>query len=208
VQTAEVVGQNTSVVDVVLKDHKKMILSVDYQTPDPRVLKKTVEILKDGGLIIYPTDTVYGIGCLLKEESVRRISYIKNRDYGKPFSIACSNQKMIRHYTRVRQDLSGGPVTYIVEKTENVPDFVTCGLGTVGIRVFEKGLVYEVVEACERPIVTTSANLAGAPAPKTVSEIEDVVIEGVDLVLDAGECVCGKPSTIIDLTQKGKILRK
>jgi len=186
-----------------------MLLETDYSKPASAVIERAVEVLKSGGVIAYPTDTVYGIGSILSKESVDRIRNIKGRAGSAPFSLAFPSAEMVRHYAVLDEDIewSGGK-TYILEKTGNTPDYTTSNLPTVGVRVFESGIVHEILKRLGEPIVTTSANISGQPAPKNVIQIPDEIKSSVDLVLDCGDCFFGRPSKIIDLTKGGAILRK
>jgi len=183
-------------------------IKTSYSNPDREAVNQICEILSDKGVIVYPTDTVYGLGSLFYEETVEGIYRLKERERDKPFSVVVSSQEMVGHYANVKERLRPGPYTYIVEKTENTPDYVTSGLNTVGIRVLDSGLIHRVVEECNQALVTTSANKSGETSPKKVSEVPKEILEGVDLVVDSGVCEKGAPSKIIDLTRRGKILRR
>lgn len=176
-------------------------------------LDEIVRMLLEGAVIIYPTDTIYGMGCdALNEAAVGRIFVIKGREFDKPLSVAFSDISQAKEYA----DLKGidektlgsrlpGPYTIIVGRG-NIPSNVTCGLDTVGIRVPNHDLVRELAKRLGRPIVTTSANLSGAESTNDFSQISGELVDGVDLVIDSGVCGSGRASTIID-ARRGKILR-
>ena len=187
-------------------------LKVDANNPDAAVMKEATDVLARTGVIVYPTDTVYGIGCVLERECVRRVYGLKGRDFGSPLSVVFPNLEEVRHYTDVspeqeeyvrREHMNG--TTFILEKRD-IPDYVTAGLNTVGVRIPDNRVCQALTDAVG-PIVSTSANPSGEKAPDRVGEIEDSITEGVDLVLDAGPCRYGRPSRIIDLTRGFKVLR-
>ena len=163
--------------------------------------------VRAGEVFIYPTDTVYGIGCdALNEEAVKRVFDAKGRDFKKPLSVAFKDVPQLLRFVDVdegqRREMGGklpGPYTFIV-KNKRIPKTVTAGLETVGVRVPGHDLIRELIRESGVPIVTTSANLAGGPAPSSIHEIPGEMIEMVDFVIDAGKCGSGKPSAIIDLT--------
>jgi L-threonylcarbamoyladenylate synthase len=169
--------------------------------------------VKAGEVFIYPTDTVYGIGCdALNEEAVKRVFDAKGRDFNKPLSVAFKDVPQLLRFVDVdegqRREIEGklpGPYTFIV-KNKHLPKTVTAGLETVGVRVPRHDLIRELIRESGVPIVTTSANLAGGPAPSHIYEVPNEVIEKADFAIDAGKCGSGKPSTIIDLST-GKCLR-
>jgi len=169
--------------------------------------------VKAGEVFIYPTDTVYGIGCdALNEEAVKKVFEAKGRDFKKPLSVAFSDMKHLLRFVDIneeqRREMDAklpGPYTFVV-KNKHVPKIVTGGLDTVGVRIPKHDLIRELIRESGVPIVTTSTNLSGGPAPSHIYEIPDEIIEKVSFVIDAGKSGSGKPSTIIDLTT-GKKLR-
>ncbi|MFH1721083.1 MAG: L-threonylcarbamoyladenylate synthase [Candidatus Altiarchaeota archaeon] len=173
-----------------------------------RLVDRVVRILSDGGVILYPTDTVYGLGCdILSEGGVEKIFSLKCRDRGAPLSIAVSDLSMLRECALMDEDAEKkvkermpGPYTFILKKRGCVPDFVTSGYDTVGIRIPDHAPLLELISKYGKPIITTSANRSGEPAPSDIGEVSREIKEGMDLILDGGRCREGKPSTIIDLS--------
>lgn len=172
--------------------------------------QKALEILKNGGIIAYPTDTTFGIGCgILFAKSISRIQEIKGRDTKKAISIACSSLEMANKYA----DLSGlpkgfldqifpGPVTLLLAKTNLVSDAITGGSHKVGLRIPNHPEILAIISELDCPIITTSANLSGHKDPVKDSEVK-LEVE----YIYPGECPIKKPSTIIDIESK-KILRE
>ena len=172
--------------------------------------QKTLEVLKQGGVIGYPTDTTFGIGCdITNEAAIHRIQELKQRDLGKAMSIACSDMEMAYSYAdfhglpqKFLDDIFPGPVTLILPKTELVSEIVTAGSKKVGVRIPYRQDILAIIKALGHPIITTSANLSGGTDPVSSDEIE---LE-VDFVYP-GECSIKKPSTVIDIETK-KIVRE
>ncbi len=166
------------------------------------------KIVLAGGVIAYPTETVYGIGALACDEAaVRRVFQIKKRPESQPLSIAVSSMEMlqdvacIEHEDFIRRFLPG-PVTVILKKKPVLPDVLTAGSDCVGIRYPDHPVALDLIGRTG-PVVSTSANLHGQPDPVTADE----VTVDVEYVLDDGRCRYAGPSTIVDL-QAYKIVRK
>lgn len=172
------------------------------------------EMVKEGSTIIYPTDTVYGLGCALGQEE-GRIFELKRRDWDKPLSLAFPDLEMVKEYVELGKEGEkfikerlGEPYTFIVKKRQDkISDIVTAGKKTVGVRIPHHVICKKIIEKVGKPIITTSANFSGAPAPCKVEELNPILKEDVDVIVDAGECELGKPSTVIDI-KSGKILRE
>jgi len=171
---------------------------------------KAVEILKKGGIIAYPTDTVYGIGCnIFDEKAVKKIFKLKGRDFNNPLPVAVSSLKMLEDLAfltdqdkEIIQKLLPGPIMVILPKKPKVSDLITNGSKFVGIRIPEHEQAIEIIKQAGFPIITTSANLSGE---EPVTEAEKVDLK-VDFVVK-GECKHKIPSTVIDL-KNNRILRQ
>lgn len=167
--------------------------------------QKALEILKKGGVIAYPTDTTFGLGCDISFiKSLRRIQEIKGRDARKAMSIACSSVEMAKKYAdfsnlpdKMLDNILPGPVTLLLPKTDLISNEITGGSNKVGIRIPNYSEILVLISALDNPIITTSANLSGQKDPVKDSE---VALE-VDFVYP-GECTIQKPSTIIDIESK------
>ncbi len=170
--------------------------------------------IEKGKIVIYPTDTVYGIGCnALDKKLVDRIYKIKNRSRNNPLSVMVQNLSIIKKYCEISKaeekemkKYLPGPYTLLIrrKKGKSIPVSKTPRLG---IRIPDNSFILEVMKSLEIPIVTTSANISGEPAPKNVHEINPKVAKEAYLIFDGGETKTGKPSTIIDLPTK-KIIRE
>src|SRR5271157_1789329 len=159
-----------------------------------------VEMIKNGGVIAYPTETVYGVGALATDvRAIHRVYQMKNRPTTQPLSIAASSMEMLNGIARIEckdfiLKFLPGPVTVILKKKKPLPDLLTAGSKYVGIRYPDHKMALSLIGGCG-PIISTSANLHGEKDPVTA---EEVTIP-VDYVLDGGRCRYAAPSTIVDL---------
>jgi len=174
-------------------------------------VQKFIDVVSGGGIAVYPTDTVYGIGCtVFNEKAVRRIFEIKGRTR-KPLSIALGDVKNIERYVHTNENfkkvkkLLPGPVTFIMKK-KDIPDFVTCGLDTVAVRVPDFKPLLRALSKISQPIITTSANISGNPAPTCAEEIDERILKSVDYFWNCGSTKYRNVSTIVDLIN-GKVIR-
>jgi len=189
------------------------ILHIDADRPEKELVSNIASLIRPGKVFIYPTDTVYGLGCRMDDQkAVERIFQIKGRERIKPLSIAVSGIDMAKKYAvidsaaeRLLKNQSE-PTTLILKKRDSVPDYVTGGLDTVGLRLIDCPFVKKLIDELGAPIITTSANTSGRAAPKNVAEIEHLVLENVDLLVDGRSCRSGKPSKVIDHST-GTVLR-
>lgn len=168
--------------------------------------------IRQGQLLIYPTDTVYGLGCDATNcESVGRIFQIKKRPLDKPLSVAFSSVAELLKYVDVDENQRAllekklpGPYTFIV-KNKAIPRFVTGGKGGVGVRVPDYGPLLNIFRKAGVPVITTSANISGQNPPRSVNEISHLIIREVDFVLDGGSTMRGKSSEVLDLTSGERV---
>ena len=182
---------------------------------DEEIITEAIKVLSNGGVVLYPTDTVYGLGAnIFNNQAVRRVFQIKERSFLKPLSILVRNVEsvdMVAKMTRSqRQTISSylpGPYTFILNKRKIVPRYITIGLVNVGVRVPDCEIACRLASIF--PITTTSANLSDDEVLSRPSEILEQLDCEVDLVIDVGELKSSKSSSIIDLTGfKPKIIRK
>ncbi len=186
-----------------------------------QILDETLNVLKNKGLVIFPSDTVYGL--LVDgtdEEAVKKLINFKNRPIGKPISVFLSDLKEANKYVYInnRQDeilkkLIPGPFTIILNSKRKVCQLIESERKTLGIRIPDYSFVLELAKKFGKPITATSANISGKPPhyriESLLNQLSDKKKELVDLIVDAGVLPRNKPSTIIDLTyEEFKILRK
>lgn len=177
-----------------------MLLSLNPDNPQKRLISKVVQVLDQGGLIIYPTDTFYGIGCdLFNKKSIKQIYQLKRRPLTKPFSFVCANLKDISLYAQVSNNAYRimkrslpGPYTFVLEGTRLVPKLMLTKRRTVGIRVPDNKICLAIVKSLGRPIISTSLNL------NEPSVIHDTYSSLVEIVIDGG-VISHEPSTVVSL---------
>jgi tRNA threonylcarbamoyl adenosine modification protein (Sua5/YciO/YrdC/YwlC family) len=183
-----------------------MLLQINQENPQERLVSQVVEKLKQGGLIAYPTDTTYGIGCnIFNRRGVKNIYQIKQRDARKPFSFICADLSDVANYAQVsnfafkimKRHLPG-PYTFVLDATRVVPASMITRQKTVGIRIPDDEIALSIVRQLGHPLVTTSANLTGESPLHDPAEIEATMGRMLDLVIDGG-IRFGDPSTIISL---------
>ena len=183
-----------------------MLLQINQENPQGRLISQVVERLKQGGLIAYPTDTTYGIGCnIFNRRGVKNIYKIKQRDARKPFSFICADLSDAANYAHVsnfafkimKRHLPG-PYTFVLDATRVVPDSMTTRQKTVGIRIPDDEIALSIVRELGHPLITTSANVTGESPLHDPAEIEETMGRMLDLVIDGG-IRFGDPSTIISL---------
>jgi len=176
-----------------------------------QAIELAVGVIQRGGSIVYPTDTVYGLGVsVLRPYAVERLFKIKKRPESKPAPIMVKNIEMAKKLAyidakteRILRGVWPGQVTVILKKRSIVPDVLTAGLRTVGLRISSHYFAQLLIENLDEPITATSANLSGEPSLGSVAEIIKIfnnTYPRPDLILDAGELPLSPPSTVLDLT--------
>lgn len=180
-------------------------------------IEEAANIIKAGGLVIYPTETVYGLAADASNRiAILKVFAAKRRSLDNPLSVAVKDLKQAEKIVYVNSKAKKiakiflpGPVTLILKKKALLPKELTSGLDNIGIRIPDNPIALKLVEMAG-PITATSANISGHPAPITVEEAKEQIGNKVDFVLDGGECKLGQPSTIIDLSKERefKILRE
>jgi tRNA threonylcarbamoyl adenosine modification protein (Sua5/YciO/YrdC/YwlC family) len=181
--------------------------------PQPRFLKAAVDVLKNGGLILYPTDSVYGLGCdLFNKNAVEKIYQIKGNDKRKLLSFICSDLKNISEYAyvsnpayKIMRHLLPGPFTFILSATKQVPRILLEKRKTVGIRVPDHAVCQALLTEFGKPIISTSARLPNQEFMSDPDSIADIFERLVDLFLDAGPGGL-EPSTIVDFSEDAPVV--
>lgn len=191
------------------------VLKTSIDEIDEEIIFKAINVLADGGVVLYPTDTVYGLGAnIFDKKAVKRVFEIKKRSYLKPLSILVKDVETIDLVAKISmgqkntiQEYLPGPYTFILDKRNIVPRIITSGTSYVGVRVPGNGLARRLAGIF--PITTTSANISDDEVLTNPSDILDQLDCDVDLVIDVGDLGPAKSSTIVDLTSfKPKIIRK
>lgn len=184
-----------------------MLIKINPINPQERLIRKTVEVLKRSGIIAYPTDTYYGIGCdIMNKKAIEKIYQLKQRNKKKPFSFICSGLKNISHYAKVSnyayktmKRLLPGPYTFILEGSKLVPRIMLTKRKTAGIRVPDNSICLALVEELGNPIITTSATMPDGTILHDPALIHDLFHSRIDVVIDGENPVMGQPSSVISL---------
>lgn len=182
-------------------------LPTNPQNPQSRNIQQAIDVLRDGGLLIYPTDTVYGLGCdLFNKKAVERIYHIKGFKKKSRLSFICPDLKNIAKYAhvstpsyKIMRRLLPGPYTFILEATRQVPKILLEKRKTVGIRVPDNIVCHTLLEEFGHPIISTSATRPGDSYINDPEDIAELFQHQVDLFID---CDVGglEPSTVINMT--------
>ena len=191
-----------------------MLLSINPKNPQPRLVQQVVELLENDGVIIYPTDTVYGLGCsIFSKKAMKRLHLIKKMDPKKPLTLICSNQTQIQEYTQgietpifkfLRKHLPG-PYTFVFRASKIVPKMMLTPRSTVGFRWPDHPITLAIVEMLGHPILSSSLRISEDQLYDDPQEIHDHFKKTVDAVVDGGS-IFAEHSTIIDFSQGDPIL--
>ncbi|MBM2826891.1 MAG: threonylcarbamoyl-AMP synthase [Dehalococcoidia bacterium] len=194
------------------------MVSLNLSTELHQAIRQAAEVIIRGGVVAFPTDTVYGIGAYISSASaVERIYTIKGRAEGKPLQLLLADIEDIETVALevppeawvLAQAFLPGGLTLVLKKSPSVPDQVTAGLDTVAVRVPDHPVCLELIRAVGAPLVATSANLSGRPSALDAHEVREQLGQQVDFILDGGRAPLGRDSTIVDLTQHPpKLLRE
>lgn len=187
-----------------------MLLPINDEHPEPRKIQKALDLLQKGGIIAYPTGTVYGVGCdIMSKKAIEKVYRVKGINRKKPLSFLCHDLSDLAKYARVdnaayriMRRLVPGPYTFILEATKEVPKLVLSKRNTVGIRVPDHPVALALLKGLGHPIISTSASHNG----KMLNDAESIEAQykGIDLILDAGPAD-NKPSTILAISENGEI---
>lgn len=193
------------------------IIAINPINPQSRLIVQAAEILRQGGVICYPTDTMYGIGCdIFNQKAVKRVYQIKHRPKDKPFSFMCASLTNISQYGHVgntayrlmRKNLPG-PYTFVLSGTKMVPKIMLTKQKTVGIRVPDHPVCLAIIEALGNPVLNTSAVLEEDEQPvRTADDVDRIFGKLVDLIIDSGEIVPAPSSVISLLSEEPEVLRQ
>jgi len=190
-----------------------MLQEINPQNPKPEKIEQIVEVLKNGGIIVYPTDTIYGLGCdIFNKKAVAKIYQIKKREKKKPMSIICTDLKEIAKYAVIPdyafmllKKCLPGPYTFILKARSQTPKTVLSKNKTVGIRIPDNKICLEIVKKLGNPIITTSLNISGQKVLTNPNQLTKEMSSKLDLIVDAGT-LNQEPSSIIDLSSTVPII--
>jgi tRNA threonylcarbamoyl adenosine modification protein (Sua5/YciO/YrdC/YwlC family) len=184
-----------------------VLLAINPDNPQPRLIQQVADALRQGAVICYPTDTVYGIGCdIYNQKAVKQIYQIKKRPKHKPFSFMCDSLKDVSNYAhisnqnyRLMKKCLPGPFTFVLPASKIVPKLLITKQKTVGIRVPDNNISQSLVRTLGNPILTSSAILDPDESPASEAyELEERLGKLVDIIIDSGP-IFPTPSTIVSL---------
>ena len=185
-----------------------MLLSINPVNPQPRRIQQVVDVLQNDGIIIYPTDTVYGLGCsIFSKKAIKRLYQIKKVNQKKPLTFICSNQTEVQEYTQgiptdvfklLRRKLPG-PYTFVFKASKIVPKMMLTPRSTVGLRWPDHPIANEIVSAFGHPILSSSLRISEDELYEDPQEIHEKYKKQVDLIVDGG-AIFAENSTIIDFS--------
>jgi L-threonylcarbamoyladenylate synthase len=192
-----------------MPSYPNRIRTIDPLAPDPSVILAAADIIRAGGVIVFPTRNLYGLGAdAFNADAVVRVFRIKRRPPDNPVSILIRSRAdvdgLVAHIPAAARKLMDrfwpGRMTIVFAARPEVPPALTAGTGKIGIRVPQHPAAVALTAALDRPITGTSANLSGMPGVHRISDLPEAIIKNVDLVLDAGDLKIGIGSTVVDVT--------
>ena len=178
-------------------------------------IKQAVQVMRQGGIILYPTDTVWGIGCdATNPDAVSKIFALKQRAESKSMIVLVDSPQRVQAYVRELSDvafdlldLADKPLTLILDEAKNLAPNLVAADGSIGIRVTSEKFSHELCARFNKPVVSTSANISGQPTPAIFSEISQEIRDGVDFIVNfrQDDTRRAKPSSIIKLKNDGQV---
>lgn len=175
-----------------------------------------VNILKNGGIILYPSDTIWGLGCDATQPlAIKKIIGLKGREDTKNLIILIKDIDMLRNYVEYIPDIAlrlieqeKNPLTIIYPKSKNLPTKYLSQNQSIGIRIIKHKYCHEIISKLNKPLVSTSANISGEPSPKNFNSIDNRIKQGVDFIADLDQDTSNKetPSKIILIKEDGNII--
>ena len=193
-----------------------MLLKIHPETPPPRLIQKAVDILNNDGVIIYPTDTVYGLGChLLSKKAIEKLRIIRKLDEKKPLSLICSGENEIQIYSsgisnrifKIMRKVLPGPYTFIFEASKAIPKNILHKRKKIGCRFPNHIIATDLVKNLEYPMLSVSLKNSDDLLYNNPEELYEEYKNQVDLVIDGG-IIFAEHSTIVDFTEPNpKIIR-
>ena len=193
---------------------KPHVVKIDPQNIDSTLIKQASDVIRKGGLVAFPTETVYGLGAnAMDPEAVTKIFEAKNRPLDDPLIVHIAEEKDLKKLskeipeeaTKLVGHFWPGPLTTVLKKTEEVPELVTTGLDTVAVRMPSNRIAREFIKTAGVPIAAPSANLFGRPSPTRARHVIHDLDGRIDLVLDGGPTEIGIESTVVEFIE-GKVI--
>lgn len=193
-----------------------MLIEINPENPQPRLITRVVELLENGGIIAYPTDTTYGIGCsIFNKRGIERIYVLKQREKKKPFSFICADLSDVARFSKVSnyafkimKRYLPGPYTFVLTASNIVPNLLVTRQKTVGIRIPDNKICLAIVQRLGHPIITTSANISGEEPIGDPVQVEQELGKKLDLVVHGGNLSAHVSSIISLINDVPVVLRK
>ncbi len=191
-----------------------LLLTIDHKNRE-RTIKIAAEIIRNGGIVAFPTETVYGLGAnALNQEAVKKIYHAKGRPSDNPLIIHISDKRDLRAITnnipekcqKLMDTFWPGPLTLLFQKSPHVPDIVTGGLSTVAVRIPANDVALELIRKARVPVAAPSANLSGKPSPTRAAHVIEDLKGRADAIIIGEDCEVGLESTVIDTLSEPPIL--
>ncbi len=191
------------------------VLRVNEDEPEPESIEEAARVIRDGGLVVFPTDTLYGLGAsVFNQAAVERMFQVKRRAKEKAVSVLVASFAEAEPLTEeipppalnLMSHFWPGPLTLLFKANDKVPTMLTANSGKIGIRIPDNKVALALIKASGTPLTGSSANLSGNREPLEVEEVEKELAEQVDLIIDGGKPRLSKPSTVVDITSF-KVLR-
>jgi len=191
------------------------IIRVNKNNPEIELIDFAAKVIKEGGLVAFPTETVYGIGAnSFNEEAVKKIFIAKGRPQDNPLIVHIAELEQIYDLVKevpqkaktLMKKFWPGPLTLIFKKSQKVPYVNTAGMDTVAIRMPSNTIAHLLIKRAEVPISAPSANVSGKPSPTDASHVIEDLYGKVDVIIDGGKCDVGVESTVLDLTEKVPVI--
>lgn len=187
------------------------ILSIDSESPSPESISEVVDGINQGAIVAYPTETFYGLGVdVTNEYAIKRLFDIKRRDYGNPIAIIVTDRAMLDeviseippHAEILMQHYWPGPLTILFPVTDMISKALTTNTGKIGIRISSHPIAVAIMKQLKKPLTTTSANLSGFPPSLNVKHLTNYFGEKIDLIVDGGELLPSRGSTVVDVSEE------
>ncbi len=188
---------------------KTRVLAVDSKSPQPEIVAQAADVLRRGGLVAFPTDTLYALGAnALEAAAIEKVLLTKGRHHGKPLSVLVGSAEAAADLAAVLpQDARllmhafwPGPLTLVVKAASKVPAALAGSTGTIGVRMPAGAVAQAVLRAFNGPCIGTSANKSGGADPADAKTVQRAIGGQIDLILDGGRVTLGVPSTVLDCT--------
>lgn len=188
---------------------KTKIIKIDESNIDKDLINAAVDVIKNSGLVAFPTETVYGLGANgLDEKAIKKIFLAKGRPQDNPLILHVHSIEQVKELVKEIPEIAKncmkefwpGPLTILLPKSDKVPNVITAGLNTVAIRMPENKIALELIRTSKVPIAAPSANISGRPSPTSAKHVIEDMMGKIDMIIDGGDTGIGLESTVVDLS--------